>query len=208
MPALGLASLDQEIGKSELLLSVAPVRLVSVGGSLAVCLLRNRDSSWDIDCILDPNIAAVEEFAEDFQAAVQAVSDRGGFEESWLNRGLETFIHSPKRMPLFLESIEQGLSIYSGKNLCVFAGRLDWALERKVRRIAHTRRHEQGKDVDLTDAVALLKRMVDMAGRPLTFESVRALNYNGFDVEPTRDALVRIAKSYRATYGSDGLIEE
>lgn len=189
-------------------MSVAPIRLMSVGGSMAVCLLKNRESSWDIDCMLDPNVAAVEEFADDFKAAVQRVSDIAEFEEGWLNRDLETFIHRPKRMALFLESVEQNIVIYPGVNLCVYAGKLEWALERKVRRIAHTRRAEQGKDVDMRDAAALIKQIVEKTGQPLTYDYVRGLNYNGFDLPPTEDALYRVARFYEHTYGSPGLVEQ
>lgn len=41
----------------------------------------------------------------------------------------------------------------------------------------------QGKDVDIPDAAALVKHMVDREGRPLSFDYIRSLNYNGFDVE-------------------------
>lgn len=84
-----LSLLDTEIGNREILMSVAPIRLVSIGDCMAVCLLQNRESSWDIDCILDPNVAAVDEYAEDFRAAVAEVSIQQGLSSKWLNRGLK-----------------------------------------------------------------------------------------------------------------------
>lgn len=123
--------------------------------------------------------------------------------------GLETFVHRPKRMDLFLESVEQGILIYSGRNLIIFAGRLDWALERKVRRIGHAaQRAAEGKDVDLPDAAALVKSIIGTTGKPLTFAYVRGLNYNGFDVPPKEETLARLANFYLKTYGSVGLVDE
>ncbi|AEO53070.1 hypothetical protein MYCTH_2293935 [Thermothelomyces thermophilus ATCC 42464] len=40
---------------------VAPIRLISIGGALAVRVCHNREASYDIDCMLDPNIAASSE---------------------------------------------------------------------------------------------------------------------------------------------------
>ena len=132
-----MSLLDANIAESELLMSVAPIRLISVGGSLAVCLLGNRESSYDIDCILEPNLAAVQDYADEFKKVARSVARKSGLSEFWLNRQLETFISRERRPDLFLESVEQGIIIYSGENLCIYAGRLDWDLERKVRRIAH-----------------------------------------------------------------------
>ncbi|KAI5861529.1 hypothetical protein GGS23DRAFT_606122 [Durotheca rogersii] len=202
-----LSLLDAEISNSELLMSVAPIRLISIGGSLAVCLLRNRESSYDIDCVLDPNLAAVKEYADEFKAAVSKVARSGGFGQDWLNRQLETFIARDRRGALFLESVDQGITVYSGPNLTVFAGRLDWALERKLRRVSHARDRRGSKDVDIPDAAALIKYMVSRTNKPLSFDFARSLNYNGFDLKPTDEALRAVARHYGETYGAVGLFK-
>ncbi|KAK5988935.1 hypothetical protein PT974_10432 [Cladobotryum mycophilum] len=199
--------LDAEIAKSELLMSVTPIRLISVGGSLAVCLLRNRVASYDIDCVLDPNLAAVKEYADEFKEAVLNVAEDGGFGADWLNRQLETFISRDRRTDLFLESVDQGINVYTGSNLLIFAGRLDWALERKMRRVAHAQDRRGNKNVDIPDAAALVRYMVNQTNQPLSFEYIRGLNYNGFDVMPSDSAMMAVAKYYAETYGSVGLAE-
>lgn len=203
-----MAILDEEIAKSELLMSVAPIRLVSVGGSLAVCLTGSRQVSYDIDCILDPNVAAHSDYADEFRHVVGAATEVGGLWTDWLNRQVETFVARERRHDLFLESVEQDITVYSGENLVIYAGRLDWALERKIRRISYSRDRRRDKDVDVSDAAALIKYMIRAQdGKPLSFEFVRGLNYNGFDLPPTGSALKEVADYYAETYGEIGLAE-
>lgn len=199
--------LDERIEESEFLMSVAPIRLISAGGCLAVCVLGNRESSYDIDCVLDPNIAAAPEYVDEFKDAVERVASAEELSRDWMNRQMEAFITRSKRTAWFLESVQQDITVYEGANLVVYAGRLDWALERKLRRAAHAEDRRKDKDVDVPDAAALIHFMIGDAGRPLTFDYVRGLNYNGFDVPPTDRALREVAQHHVETYGNVGLVE-
>ena len=204
---IALALLDEEIGKSELLMSVAPIRLVSAGGLLAVRLCYNREFTWDIDCLLDPSVAALDEYREEFAAVARAVSRSGGYGRNWLNQQIQLFVARERRMDLFLESVDQGVAVYEGTNLIIYAGRLDWALERKVRRVAHVPDRRRYKDVDLPDAAALIRTMRKADDPPLSFEYIRGLNFNGFDVAPTEASIQAVAGHYLQTYGEIGLVE-
>ena len=55
-----LAMLDSKIASNDLLMSVAPLRLVTVEGCLAVRLCHNRKASYDIDCLFDPHVTSIE----------------------------------------------------------------------------------------------------------------------------------------------------
>lgn len=204
---IALTLLDAEIAKSELLRSVTPIRLASIGGSLAVCLLRNRESTYDIDCILDPNLASAAEYADEFKQAVASVARNGRFAHNWLNRQLEMFVMRNRRGSLFMESVEQNIELYKGPNLTIFAARLDWALERKMRRVAHAKDRRLDKNVDVSDAAALVSYMAGRSGHPLTFDYVKGLNYNGFDLPPTHEALQEVANFHIEKYGAVGLVD-
>lgn len=115
------------------------------------------------------------------------------------------FVSKPRRKDLFLESVQQGITIYEGPNLVVYAGRLDWALERKLRRVAHARDRRKKKDVDISDAAALVKLMRNSGGLPLSFQWIRNLNLNGFDVPPTKEAIEEVARFYIQAYGEVGI---
>ncbi|KAK7431572.1 hypothetical protein QQZ08_001790 [Neonectria magnoliae] len=200
------ALLDTKIVENELLMSVASIRL-SIGGCLAVCLLDNRESSYDIDCVFDLNLAVVEDYADEFRATIAKVALNGGFGEQWLNRQIEIFISRSRRHDLFLESVDQGIIVYSGLNLTVFASRLDWAPERKMRRVSHAHDRRGNKIVDISDAAALIRYLVRQANKLLSFEYVRGLNYSDFDIEPADGALREVAKYYAETYGAVGLAD-
>lgn len=202
-----LTTLDAEIAKSDLLMSVAPLRLISVGGSLAVRVCFNREASYDIDCLLDPNVAAAADYAEEFKAVVSTVAHKGGFAMDWLNQQVELFVARSRRVGLFLESVQQGVIVYNGVNVVIYAGRLDWALERKMRRVAHARSRRGVKDVDVPDAAALVRFMRAPGDPPVSFQYIRELNLNGFDVPPSDEAIVEVAEYYAQAYGEVGIAD-
>lgn len=206
----GLHALNEEISKSELLMSVAPIRLISVGGSMAVLLCGNRDSSTDIDCILDPQVDENEEYVAEWNNAVVNTAKAALLHSDWLNQQLAIFVRKDKRRILFLESIQQGIILYEGDNLVIYAGRLDWALERKIRRVAYATDRQKGKNVDMLDAAAIIKLMTsrDDYSTPLTFDFIRSLNFNGFDLAPTTDAIEAVARYYKEKYGDGGIKEQ
>ncbi|GAB0137069.1 hypothetical protein EsDP_00005352 [Epichloe bromicola] len=203
-----LTMLDAKIASNDLLMSVAPLRLVTVGGCLAVRLCHNREASYDIDCLLDPHVTAVEDYSAEFELVIQDVAHEGGFYKDWLNQQVKIFVSRKRRVTFFIESVQQDIVVYSGKNLVVYAGRLDWALESKVRRVSHSRSRRGHKNVDLPDAAALIHLMrKDGDGLPISFQYIRDLNLNGFDLQPTEEALREIAEYYFNEYGEIGLAE-
>ncbi|KAI1247137.1 hypothetical protein MGN70_011023 [Eutypa lata] len=193
-----LAALDAEIGRSELLMSVAPIRLMAVGGFVSVKLFQNRNSTIDVDCLMDPNFDAVQEYRTEFWRAVRQVAVTLNHETDWLNDELRNFIRSSKRQDLFLESVEQDIVMYQGQNLTIFAGKMEWALERKIRRIANANRPRL-KDID--DAVAVTRFIIETCGGPLGADDVEQLNRNGFDVANMRRGMEMVASRYMELHG-------
>ncbi|KXX79277.1 hypothetical protein MMYC01_203968 [Madurella mycetomatis] len=199
--------LDAEVAQSELLMSVCPIRLISVGGALAVRVCFNREASYDIDCMLDPNITRAADYLEEFMAAISRVTIKGGYVPDWLNRQVELFVCKEQRSRLFLESVQQGIKVYEGANLVIYAGRLSWALERKIRRVAHSRDRRRHKDVDVSDAAALVRLIKPQDGPPLSFKYIRELNLNGFEIPPTDEAIREVADYYAQKYGEVGIAD-
>ncbi|KAG5928607.1 hypothetical protein E4U42_000321 [Claviceps africana] len=203
-----LTMLDSKIASNDLLMSVAPLRLVTVGGCLAVRLCHNRETSYDIDCFFDPHVASIDHFAAEFETMIHQVACEGGYYKDWLSPQVNIFVSHEKRGTLFVESVQQDIVVYGGKNLVLYAGRLDWALESKVRRVSHSGSRRGPKNVDLPDAAALIHLMREGGdGLPISFQYVRELNINGFDLQPTEEALREIAAFYFKIYGEIGLAE-
>lgn len=179
-------------------MSVAPIRLMAVGGFVSVKLFQNRNSTIDVDCLMDPNFDAVQEYRTEFWRAVRQVAVTLNHETDWLNDELRNFIRSSKRQDLFLESVEQDIVMYQGQNLTIFAGKMEWALERKIRRIANANRPRL-KDID--DAVAVTRFIIETCGGPLGADDVEQLNRNGFDVANMRRGMEMVASRYMELHG-------
>ncbi|CAI6082994.1 unnamed protein product [Clonostachys chloroleuca] len=149
-----LSQLDDAIEASELLMSVVPIRFITIGGMLAVSLFGNRSTTKDIDFLLDPSVDAVNEYHAEINKVIRGVARMSGFSNNWMNDELRIFIGGAKRLNLFLQSVKQGVIAYKGRNLTIYAGRLDFALERKLRRL--NEKLGRPRELDFSDAATLV----------------------------------------------------
>lgn len=197
--------LDEGIGHSDLLLAVAPIRFITVGGMLAVSVFGNRDATKDIDFLLDPNVDAVQEYRDEVMRVIRDVAIAGNFSEDWMNDDFQIFVGRSKRPALFMQSVEQGVIAYQGRNLLVYAGRLDFALERKLRRISDPT--DRARDLDLSDAITLVHWIKGDGGPPLSFEFVQKLDENQMGMPIRREGIERAAKEYVKIYRHPGIVD-
>lgn len=198
-----LAQMEAEIARSEVLSTVAPIELVTVGGFVATRLFQNRTNTRDIDCLIDPEFEYV---TDDILKVVKKVAETNSYIEDWLNKDVELFIRKARRGDLFEASIEQNVLLYNGTHLKVYAALHSWALERKLRRVASG----QGRAYDLDDGVTILHRILQGKSHPLLFQQLQALNYNQFPPmpgDPTDVHFRLLAAAYQQKYGSQGAVE-
>jgi len=200
-----LSMLDEGIGHSDLLVAVAPIRFITVGGMLAVSVFGNRPATKDIDFLLDPNVEAVKEYHEEVMKVIRDVAIAGNFNEDWMNDDFQIFVGRSKRPSLFMQSVEQGVIAYQGKNLLVYAGRLDFALERKIRRISDP--GDRARDLDLSDAISLVHWLKSEDGHPLSTEYVTNLDENQIGMPIRREGIDRVAREYIKVYGTQGIVD-
>lgn len=76
-----LTALDREMGKDPWLIAFAPIRLVSTGGFPAVSYYKNRESTEDVDYIIQPDLAGDKERLDAFKQAILSVADEDIFTE-------------------------------------------------------------------------------------------------------------------------------
>lgn len=195
--------LDDAIGASELLMSVAPIRFITVGGMLAISVLGNRESTKDVDFLLDPNVEAVPEYRVEVLRAIDLVASRAGLDADWMNDDVRIFIRSSRRLRLFLESVHQDVLVYAGRNLTIYAGCMEFALERKLRRLGESTGRERAPD--LSDAVALV-HWLKGAGRPLDWQSLKGLDVNNLDMPVSEAALGLVARTYESQHRAQGIV--
>lgn len=201
---LGLRALDAAIESSELLMSVAPLRFMTVGGMLAVSLFENRPTTKDIDFLLDPNVDAVAEYRTEVRRVINEVGEMHGFNDDWMNDELKIFIRQSNRLNMFLQSVQQGMVVHEGRNLVVYAGRLDFALERKLRRLNGD--NIRPRDLDLSDAVALVHTLKD-PDHPLSWQYCQSLDDNELGMGVGNLGIKVVADEYERVHGKQGIVE-
>ncbi|KAG8407298.1 hypothetical protein J3458_020786 [Metarhizium acridum] len=186
-------------------MSVAPIRFVTIGGMLAVSLFQNRTTTKDIDFLLDPNVDAVDDYRNEILRVIQGVARKKGFNSDWMNDDLKIFIQNSNRLNIFLQSVEQGIIVYQGQNLIVYAGRLDFALERKLRRVDERSRF-RSREIDLSDAVTLV-HYIKGDGHPLSWQYVQGLDENGRGMGVGDAGIQAVATEYIRVYRVQGIVE-
>lgn len=118
---IALAYLDEEIGKSKNLRKAVPLKLVAVGGFVAVSYFHNRASTEDLDCMIDPGLKSLTKLKGKLARAIKAVAHRKDYDEGWVNDNVRMFAVGDSVQPLFRESVEQNVVLWRGKNLVIYA---------------------------------------------------------------------------------------
>ncbi|KAA8894746.1 hypothetical protein FN846DRAFT_999075 [Sphaerosporella brunnea] len=180
---LALQLLDEEIGNSRNLCKVAPIILLAVGGFVAVTYFGNRDSSHDLDYILDPSLPNVAKMSEKLEKAILVVAKKANYHDKWANDNVAVFAIGDRRIRLFRESLEQNVVLYQGKHLVVYAGKWEWVLEQKLKRIA-----KDNRQMDIEDSVVILKVLTDKQGGPMSRETIKGWCTNIY--EPIQDSVL------------------
>lgn len=93
-------------------------------------------------------------------------------------------------MYLFVALNTQGVVLWQGSNLIIYAAKWEGSLARKLKRIGSHRR-----EVDISDAIEILAHMVNEHGGPLTWGAIESrdeIMYTPLD----NNAITCVAKAY------------
>lgn len=191
-----------EMGRNVWLAAFAPIRLITAGGFLAVSYLKNRDSTGDLDYLLDPEFAGDANIQHALHDAIRSVAYRLKYNDEWINEAMAIFVTKKTRETLFEQAEKQGITLFKGENLEILAAPIEWALERKLRRIYAANRDRKA-ELDMADTISLLKHLRVRNNGPLNSESIRTMNMNGFDVSPDHRIMQRVADAYRRKYNEE-----
>lgn len=148
---------------------------------LAVSIFGNRQSTKDIDNMVEPNADDAEKNRTELLAVIQAATEVGNYAPGWFNDKLKLFISREKRQQLFFHSFKQELVALQGTNMVIYVGSLDFGLERKLRRMEGRSVRIHGSN-DASDAVATVHQLKGGSAHPLGLKYVRSLDRNGFGI--------------------------
>ncbi|QSS51773.1 hypothetical protein I7I53_07196 [Histoplasma capsulatum var. duboisii H88] len=190
------------MGRDPWICAFAPITLLSAGGFLAVSYLKNRESTSDLDYFLEPQWADDEDIKKPLRNAVSSTGKALDFVDGWANDDMAFFISYRSRQLLFEEAKKQNIVLWEGLNLRILAVPLEWALERKLRRI-HNGMQDHKRDSDTSDALALLKTLRVRNGGPLVREYIRTLNMCSTEMLPDSATMDEIAAAYRSMYNEE-----
>lgn len=190
------------MGQNAWLIAFAPIRLITAGGFVAVSYLKNRDSTGDLDYLIDPEFAGDKDIEGALQNVVLSVAERLSYNDEWINDDMAIFVTKKTRQALFEQAIKQGITLFKGENLEVLAAPIEWALERKLRRI-HAANRDRKAEMDIVDAIAFLKHLKARNNGPLDLETIRTMNMNGFDLIPDYKTMQQVADAYRHKYNEE-----
>ncbi|KAJ5181357.1 hypothetical protein N7491_000909 [Penicillium cf. griseofulvum] len=175
---------------------------MSVGGFLAVGYLKNRDSTGDVDYLIDPEFAEDKEIKNAFHEAILSVAEELHFLNDWINEAMAILVMKKTQETLFKLSEKQDIMLFKEDNLEILAPPIEWALERKLRRIYAAQRDRKA-DLDLSDVVAVLKQLRTRNDGPLDLGTIRTMDMNGFDVILDHRTTNQVADAYRHKYNED-----
>ncbi|EEQ35607.1 hypothetical protein McanMca71_002986 [Microsporum canis] len=198
----GLAELDSAMGENEMIYAFSPITVISPGGFLAVSYLKSRETTEDIDIIIDPQWTGDKDIIPALRSLFIAVGDKLELGEKWMNDDVSLFLTQSARQQLFDAAGEQNIVLYDGPNLKVLGAPLEWGLESKLRRI-DSKPHHPKVATDIQDILVILKLLTDRNKGPLDRRRVRESNLNGFDILPSEQTLNRVADAYREKYGEE-----
>ncbi|KAL5333476.1 hypothetical protein BJX70DRAFT_61233 [Aspergillus crustosus] len=194
-----LQALDEELGKFDFIVAFAPIKLITAGGFLAVNYLRNRDTTKDLNYLLDPEWAADDDIKKPLEQAILRVSKRLQISDLWATEDMASYVTKETRIHLFRKALKQDIILFRGDNLIILAAPIKWALKRKIRWMFAPGR-DRRVEVDMCDLLALLKCERDRKGGPLNREHLRTQSVNSFDVVPDTAGMEQIAAAYREKY--------
>lgn len=203
LPRLALERLDQEMAKNDYLGAFAPIDVVSTGGFLAVTYFKNRKTTGDIDYIMDPEWIGDNDIIIPMRDAIKAVARKNRLEYKWMNDDMQIWTNPRAREKIFEQALDQNILLWSGESIKIWAPPFEWALERKLRRIAYAADRAEKRSIDMSDAIALFRHFRKASGGPLDMEYYRTLNMNGFDLEPKVHHMERVAAHYKEMYNEE-----
>ena len=199
-----LAALDGEIGASDFLMSIAPLRFITAGGSLAIKVFGCRTTTKDIDFFVSPNIRDSPAYFSLIEKAIGSVQQRLQLRDGWLNDEMKSWVQNSTREQLLFLSVEQDIVVYEGTNLVLYAADLEWCLEQKLHRITNTRTKPK-RDADLVDAVAIA-RCLKESGPPLDAAFLESLDWNGFGMRKA-GGIEALRDQYELVHGQVGVAD-
>ncbi|KAM5476902.1 hypothetical protein MauCBS54593_000172 [Microsporum audouinii] len=197
-----LEALDEELSKDAFITAFAPIQLLCSGEFLCLKYLKCRNTAFELDFLLDPEWSKDEDIKTPLYASMATITQRLGYDQEWLNEDMGLFVTRASRARLLECAKKQGIVLFRGENVVIYGAPMEWALERKIRRIYASGKLDK-KEPDVADALAIMKWIRERDDKQLEREFIRTLNLSTFDMVPDGQTMELLAEAYRERYGEE-----
>lgn len=184
-----------------ILLGVADVDTISSA-------LGNRTTTQDLDYFIDPTAygSMYGEIQVELRHLIHQVAKDLDFVQDWANDQVSLFLsllRDPK--DLFERSIEQGVLLYNGANLQIYAVLWLWVLVRKMKRLQME--DQLPREVDWSDCIFIARRIMDTTGRPLRKQELAEFDHTDREPPVYTDTVDLLNARVREMYNLDGFVD-
>lgn len=89
-----------------------------------VTYLKNRDSTGDLDYLIEPEYVGDADIERALEAAVREVAFRLGYNDEWMNDAMSIFVTRKSRQILFERALKDGVTLFKrgafGSSCCAY----------------------------------------------------------------------------------------
>lgn len=86
--------------------------------------LKNRDSTGDLDYLIEPEYVGDADIERALEAAVREVAFRLGYNDEWMNDAMSIFVTRKSRQILFERALKDGVTLFKrgafGSSCCAY----------------------------------------------------------------------------------------
>lgn len=186
-----------EVVAKELSKRKQSVTIVAVGGAINTVLLKTRASTADVDFF-----GVDKRLPPGFNDAIKAAVKSVGINEGWLNNHTALFIGNDRINSLFTEAVNDNIIIFKKPGLTVLAAPWRYCLVAKLDKAGKS----GAKAYDIDDAAAYLHELVKQTSGPVTKAKLQ-MWAKEFNVSVLESSVSRLATTFKAKYGTAGVID-
>lgn len=193
--------LDKELGKS----GVFKLRMVVLGGALAVKKFSSRSQTVAIDMLIDPHIKEMPGCHKRLHQCIRKVAGEMSLEQGWMKDHYKHYFTEEARAKVFERSVSQSQrpELHCGTNLHVYAMDTEVALEMKLRRMAEPGRDEH---LDLLDATKFLNELTNGGLRPISFDRCLRFDAGQKRAGLPSHAVLAVQRKFLEIYNDLGIV--
>ncbi|KAF5325390.1 hypothetical protein D9619_009885 [Psilocybe cf. subviscida] len=203
----GFQALDTQLGKdAQLRREKRQIRIICSGGVCAVAYLRSRATTKDIDFYTPHPDDSREITYARYELNMHDARGRARYPDGWINCEMGAHINNLKGGEvLFANSVKNGVVLYTGEHLVVYAA--DWKFQfvGKVKRAFDNLEYAQevgeirtlDTDKDFGDALHFLNQIMRPRNTPLALVDIKNWYNYGHFITPQMAKMVNICYAHR-----------